>query len=110
MAWGGRRDATDKDRRAQIKELLPLAVLIGLALSVLAGLAVLPARTWLSQRQDLSEAETELQMVEAEVAELTDELEELQSDAAVERLAREHYDLVYPGDESYRITPESQDP
>ncbi|MEM9135574.1 MAG: septum formation initiator family protein [Actinomycetota bacterium] len=110
MARGGRRDETDRDRRAHIKELLPLAILIGLALSVLAGLAVLPARTWLSQRQDLSEAETELEAVEDEVADLTAELEELQTDAAVERLAREHYDLVYPGDESYRITPEPQEP
>ncbi len=110
MPRGGWRDETDRDRRAQIRELLPLAVLIGLALSVLAGLAVLPARTWLSQRADLSEAETELEMVEGEVADLNAELEELQSDAAVERLAREHYDLVYPGDESYRLTPEPEEP
>lgn len=110
MARGGRRAETDRDRRAQIRELLPLAILIGLALSVLAGLAVLPARTWISQREDLSEAEAELEAVESDVADLTAELEELETDAAVERLAREHYDLVYPGDESYRITPESQEP
>ena len=77
--------------------------MIALVVGVLAGLAVLPARTWKAQQADLTEAEAELAETEAEVAELTAELEELETDAAVERLAREHFDLVYPGDESYVI-------
>ncbi|MEL7157072.1 MAG: septum formation initiator family protein [Actinomycetota bacterium] len=101
MARGGKNERPE--RKGRLRELAPLAIVVGLAFGVLAGLAVLPARTWLSQRQDLSEAEAERQQIEAEVAELTTDLEEIQSDAAVERLAREHYDLVYPGDESYRI-------
>lgn len=103
MTRGGTNERPAKGRGERLRELAPLMIVVGLAFGVLAGLAVLPARTWLSQRQDLSEAEDELRQVEADVADLTADLEELQSDAAVERLAREHYDLVYPGDESYRI-------
>ncbi|MEM7339806.1 MAG: septum formation initiator family protein [Actinomycetota bacterium] len=83
----------------------PFAVVAGLALAMLAGLAVLPARTWLSQRDDLNETRDELEQIEADVADLEAELAELQTDSAVERMARENFDLVYPGDESYRILP-----
>ena len=78
--------------------ILPLMV-------VLAGLAVLPARTWLTQRQSMADARTELEQVEADVADLSRQLEELQTDDEIERMAREHFDLVYPGEESYRIVP-----
>jgi cell division protein FtsB len=72
---------------------------------VVAGLAVVPARTYLSQRNEAAEAEQELARLRAEVAELDAELRLLETDDAVERIAREHYDLVYPGEESYRILP-----
>ncbi|MEM8925928.1 MAG: septum formation initiator family protein [Actinomycetota bacterium] len=89
--------------RARLRAAGPMVALLCLVVGVLAGLAVLPARTWKMQRDNLVEAEAELDRVEAEVAELEAELTELQTDAAVERLAREHFDLVYPGDESYVI-------
>ncbi len=72
-------------------------------MAVLAGLAVLPARTWLSQREAMNDARAELQQIEADVDDLEAQLELLQTDDEVERLARQHFDLVYPGDESYRI-------
>ncbi len=99
----GGRDGGRAGAAGRLRDLLPLAVVALLTLGVLAGLAVLPARTWLSQRRDIAEAESELRRAEAEVDDLTAELEELQSDDAVERLAREHFDLVFPGEESYRI-------
>lgn len=89
----------------RLREIVPIAAVVALALSVLAGLAVLPARTWMSQRQDMAEAEAELARIEIEVAELADQLEQLQTDDEIERMARQHFDLVYPGEESYRIVP-----
>jgi cell division protein FtsB len=80
-----------------------------LSLAVVAGLAVLPARTWLTQREEISEARTELADIEAELVELRAELELLQTDAEIERLARADFDLVYPGEESYRIVPPEGD-
>jgi cell division protein FtsB len=74
-----------------------------LAVVVLAGLAVLPAKTWFSQKRKMTEAREELARIEADTAELTDELQRLGTDDEIERRARRDFDLVYPGEESYRI-------
>jgi cell division protein FtsB len=89
----------------RVREISQMLVVAGLALAVLAGLAVLPARTWLSQREDMAAARDDLERIEVEVAELSRRLDQLQTNAEIERLAREHFDLVYPGEESYRIVP-----
>ena len=88
-----------------VRELGPVAVVLALAVIVLAGLAVLPARTWWAQRQSLNHSRAELAQVEQEVADLKARQELLQTDAEVERLARQDYDLVFPGEESYRLVP-----
>lgn len=87
----------------RIRELAPIVVALILLAAVLAALAVLPVQTWLTQRNQTADAEAELREVEADVAELQAELDQLQTDAEVERIARENFDLVYPGEESYRI-------
>ncbi|MDH4075408.1 MAG: septum formation initiator family protein [Acidimicrobiia bacterium] len=94
------------DRRFElVRELGPVAVVLALAVVVLAGLAVLPARTWWTQRQSLNQSRAELAQVEQDVADLKARQELLQTDAEVERIARQDYDLVYPGEESYRLVP-----
>ncbi len=76
-----------------------------LGVAIIAGLAVLPARTWMSQRDATETTRLELEQLEATVAELDAQLQLLRTDGEVERQARENYDLVYPGEESYRILP-----
>jgi cell division protein FtsB len=88
------------------RETAPLALLTGVALVVLGGLSVLPARTWWAQREAMASARAELDLVESEVEDLRAELELLQTDAEIERQARENFDLVYPGEESYYIVPD----
>ncbi len=95
----------ERRRFELVRELGPVAVVLALAVVVLAGLAVLPARTWWTQRQSLNQSRAELAQVEEEVADLEARHELLQTDAEVERLARQDYDLVYPGEESYRLVP-----
>lgn len=90
---------------ARLRHSLPVLAVFTLTAMVVVGLAIAPARTYLSQRRETAEAEAELRTLQAEVAELDAELQVLRTDAAVERIAREHYDLVYPGEESYRILP-----
>ncbi len=98
----GRR-SNSRARTARNKELLPILFVVGLALTVLAGLAILPAQTWFSQKQKMAEAEAEIARIEAETVELERELLLLGTDGEIERRARQDFDLVYPGEESYRI-------
>ncbi|MEZ5342143.1 MAG: septum formation initiator family protein [Acidimicrobiales bacterium] len=76
-----------------------------LVVVIIGGLAVLPARTWMSQRTATAQAESQLHQVNGRIAELEAQLTLLQTDAEVERMARENFDLVKPGEESYRILP-----
>lgn len=76
---------------------------VALAVAVLAGLAVLPAKTWFSQKQKMEEAEAEITRIEAETSRLENELQLLGTDEEIELRARRDFDLVFPGEESYRI-------
>jgi cell division protein FtsB len=78
-----------------------------LAATVLAGLAlaVFPIQDLLAQRRDTGALEAELRTLQAENDELAGRVAALQTDAEIERLAREEYNLVYPGEESYAILP-----
>ena len=91
--------------RAHLGNLAPPAALMIVAVLIVAGLALLPVRTWLGQRTSITEVDAELHRTEAEIAELKARLVLIQTDAEVERQARENFDLVFPGEESYRILP-----
>lgn len=91
--------------RRRLGSLAPAAALFCVAAVIVAGLALLPIRSWVDQRDARSQAEVELTRTNGEVAELKARLELLETDAEIERLARENFDLVLPGEESYRILP-----
>ena len=88
-----------------LRHHLPLMAMLMIAGVIVVGVAVLPMRTWFQQRELISETEVEQQEILSEVARLEAELELLQTDGEVERLGRENFDLVEPGEESYRILP-----
>ena len=67
--------------------------------------AVFPTRTWLGQRRDLEATEQRLRVLSSENAELQARVQRLNTDAEIERLAREQYNLVRPGEEAYAILP-----
>jgi cell division protein FtsB len=82
---------------------------------VLAGitlLAVFPARTYFAQRSNLAAASERVEVLSKENEELSGRVKRLHTDAEIERLAREQYDLVKPGEEAYAIlpAPESDEP
>lgn len=76
---------------------------------ILVGLGALPARTWAAQRDAIDRTTTELEQIQADVDALQAELDLLETDAEVERQARQNFDLVYPGEESFRILPAPSD-
>jgi len=66
---------------------------------------VFPTRTYLAQRAATSRAEKQLIVLGEQNAELAKRAKVLQSDAEIERLAREQYNLVKPGEEAYAVLP-----
>jgi cell division protein FtsB len=66
---------------------------------------VFPTRTYLAQRASISHAEKQLQVLGEQNADLEKRAKELQTDAEIERLAREQYNLVKPGEEAYAVLP-----
>lgn len=85
-----------------------LAVKIGLGLLVLLGavyLFVLPARTYLAQKHDITLQEQTISALRTENSKLTAQRSALQDDAVIERIARQQYGLVLPGQEEFMVVP-----
>jgi cell division protein FtsB len=80
-------------------------LVVSVAVVGLLFLAVFPTRTYLAQRRDLSATERRLAVLSKQNKELSQRVDRLNSDAEIERLAREQYHLVRPGEEAYAILP-----
>jgi cell division protein FtsB len=72
--------------------------------------AVFPTRTLLTQRSETAQARSELADLQASNKALSKRIEELQTDDAIERIAREDYGMVRPGEEAFAILPRPEDP
>ena len=83
---------------------VPLAVGIVVAVAVLV-LGVFPTRSYLAQRDRIATEEDRVAVLRQENERLGARVETLGTDAEVERLAREQYGLVKPGEEAYAILP-----
>jgi cell division protein FtsB len=95
-----------KRRRSRI--VLPLLgsfVVVGVLF-----VGVFPTRAILDQRAELDRAEARLAAIDEQNAELEARVEALGTDAEIERLAREQYNLVFPGQEAYAILPAPPSP
>ena len=86
-----------KVRRAVVALVVSIVV-VGFVI-----VAVFPTRTYLSQKASISRAEKQLHVLGQQNAELEQRAKQLQSDAEIERLARERYNLVKPGEEAYAV-------
>ncbi len=82
-----------------------LGLVVGsIALAAGLFLFVLPSRTYLAQRHSLAAAQTRLQVFTAQNAKLAVDAQKLLTDAEIERLARQRYGLVMPGEKAFVIT------
>lgn len=82
----------------------PLLVVV-----VLGGVAFVgffPTRTYLGQRDTMAESTTRLAQLRSSNEAAQIEAERLQSDEAVEGLARDQYGWAHPDEEVYRVLPE----
>lgn len=80
-------------------------LMVSLVVVGLLFLAVFPTRTYLGQRRDLKETAERVAVLDAENARLAARVRKLNTDEEIERLAREQYNLVRPGEEAYAILP-----
>jgi hypothetical protein len=80
------------------------------ALLLFLGLAVFPTRTYMQQRDQMANEEARVRVLGAENRKLAARVTELHTDPEIERLAREQYNLVKPGEEAYAILPGPADP
>jgi cell division protein FtsB len=64
-----------------------------------------PARTWYDQRQEIVAARERTAVLDQQSRELQARVDQLGTDAEVERIAREQYGLVKPGEEAFAILP-----
>jgi cell division protein FtsB len=81
-----------------------VALVVVVALALLLFL-VLPTRTWLDQRSALSDANRRLELIEAENEALAARAAALTESAEIERLARQQYGMVRPGEQPYSVLP-----
>jgi cell division protein FtsB len=86
----------------------PIVGAVALVVFLLA--AVFPTRTFLDQRDQIAAEQAKVHILGSENAKLAARVQELHTDAEVERLAREQYNLVKPGEEAYAILPGPSDP
>lgn len=80
-------------------------VLVTVALVGFLFVAVFPTRTWLAQTESIASAEEQLAVLEEQNVLLEQRVSALQEDEEIERLAREQYNLVRPGEEAYALLP-----
>jgi hypothetical protein len=77
----------------------------GAALCGVLAVAVFPTSTYLDQRSDTAEAEQRLEVLRTQNEAYEEQIARLQTAEEIERLAREQYNLVFPGEEAYAILP-----
>ena len=93
----------NKARRRSPRVLVALAVSIAAIALLFVG--VFPTRAFIAQRNEIGAAEAELSGIEATNEQLEERVAALGTDAEIERLAREQYNLVFPGEEAYALLP-----
>jgi cell division protein FtsB len=81
---------------------------LALFLVVLVGLLfafVYPTSTFLDQRDQTNKARAQLAVLQSQNARLSRDSKALSTDSEIERLAREKYGLVQPGERPFVILP-----
>jgi cell division protein FtsB len=85
-----------------------VSLVIGVMGLIMVGvllLAVLPTRAWFTQRRQLAASEQRLAVLKAENRKLSDQLAALQNPAEVQRVARDQFNLVKPGEQVINVLP-----
>lgn len=74
------------------------------------AMGLVPTRTYLEKQQQIATAEARLAVLSESNREAQAHVDALQTDAEIERMAREQYGYVKPGEETYHVLPPPQAP
>lgn len=80
-------------------------MLVAVTVIGIVFIGVYPSRTWLAQQDSLNRANHQLEVLKQQDAALAAQVAALKTDSEIERLARERFNLVRPGEESYAVNP-----
>lgn len=105
---GPKHAKTQRSVVARSTFIVAPVVLVILTVAVVAFLA--PTRTFLDQRKAAASAEQRLAELDQANAEAQAQVDALQTDAEIERIAREQYGYAKAGEEVYHLLPEARDP
>jgi cell division protein FtsB len=86
------------------RRTIVLLAAAGVTLAVLV-LVVFPTRSFLQERSSVNSTTHQLQSLNAQNRQLSNQIGRLNTDSEIERLARKDYGLVKPGEEAYAILP-----
>jgi cell division protein FtsB len=92
----------------QVRRRRAIALRASVAVVVVIGLlfvVVFPVQAWMRQRDDIRASERRLEVIQKERQRLERASERLQDPRVVERLARELYGMVRPGEQAYAAVP-----
>lgn len=106
--WDGDElEPDDEDRPRGLRRAGRILGYAGGGAAVLGALAIglFPTQTFLDQRSSTAEAEQRLAVLRAQNDAFEERLDRLRSDEEIERLAREQYNLAFPGEEAYAVLP-----
>ncbi|MEO7428886.1 MAG: septum formation initiator family protein [Acidimicrobiales bacterium] len=97
----------DDARKSGMRRLGRFLGFAGGGAAVLGAVAIglFPTQTFLDQRASTSEAQQRLAVLREQNASFKQRIDRLGTDAAIERLAREQYNLAFPGEEAYAVLP-----
>ncbi|MEO5680542.1 MAG: septum formation initiator family protein [Acidimicrobiales bacterium] len=79
--------------------------IVGLVVAGILFTFANPARTALDQRQEIAAARERTAVLDQQIRALQSRADTLATDAEVERLARQDYGMVKPGEEAFGILP-----
>lgn len=100
-----REQAEQRQARRRLLARRTGALIATISVAVVLAVGVFPTRTWLDQRRSSAEASERLTVLRDQNAALSERIDGLQTDGEIERLAREQYNLVKPGEEAYAVLP-----
>jgi cell division protein FtsB len=76
-----------------------------LALVAMMFVFVFPTRSYFAQKRQVGHAQHAVAVLQAQNEQLARQAKQLQTPAEIERLAREQFNMVRPGEQAYNVVP-----